>query len=81
MVKTQIFKGRDKSRDTLLEWVITRTSKSKLKFDMSYYLVFQNVRCILQELQILLAPNKEHRKVFLEFLMWDFMMVEALQTN
>ena len=31
---------------------------------MKYYPVFQNVRNILQELFILLTPDKEHKKVF-----------------
>ena len=32
----------------------------------TYYPVFQTVRSILEELQILLAPDKEHKNVFPE---------------
>ena len=37
-----------------------------LIFNITYYPAFQNVRSILEELQILLAPDKEHKKVFPE---------------
>ena len=66
MVRTQILKARGESRDSLLERGNTRTSESKLTFNITYYPAFQNVRSILQELQILLAPDKEHKKVFSE---------------
>ena len=36
----------------------------RLTFIITYYPVFQNVRNILQELDLLLAPDKEHKKVF-----------------
>ena len=32
--------------------------------NITYYPVFQNIRNILQELHLLLAPDKEHEKVF-----------------
>ena len=31
-----------------------------------YYLVFKNIRNILEELDILLAPDEQHRKVFID---------------
>ena len=64
MVRTQILKARGESRDNLLERRITKTSDSKLTFNITYYPAFQNVRSILEELQNLLAPNKEHKKFF-----------------
>ena len=51
-------------QDRLLERVNTRTSESKLTFNIIYYPAFQSVRNILRELQILLAQDKEHKKVF-----------------
>ena len=33
-------------------------------FHITYYLLFQSIRNILQELHLLLAPDKEHQKVF-----------------
>ena len=64
MVRTQILKARGQSRNSLFEWGNTRTSESKLTFNMTYYPAFQNVRSILQVLQILLAPDKKDKKVF-----------------
>ena len=64
MVRTQILKARGESMDSLLERGNTRTSESQLTFNITYYPVFQNVRSILQKLQILLTPDKEHKKVF-----------------
>ena len=37
--------------------------EKKLTFNITYYPAFQNVRRIMEELNILLTPNKEHRKV------------------
>ena len=47
-----------------LEWGNTWTSESKLTFNITFYPELQNVRSILEKLQILLAPDKEHKKVF-----------------
>ena len=33
-------------------------------FDIMYYPVVKNIRDILEELHILLAPDEQHRKVF-----------------
>ena len=66
MVRTQILKARGESRDSLLERGNTKTSESKLTFNITYYPVFQNIRSILEEVQILLAPDKEHKNVFPE---------------
>ena len=66
MVRTQILKARGESRDSLLERGNTKTSDSKLTFNITYYPSFQNVRSILEEPQILLAPDKEHKNVFPE---------------
>ena len=65
MVRTQILKARGESRDSLLERGNTKTN-TKLTFNITYYPAFQNVRSILEELQILLAPDKQHKKVFPE---------------
>ena len=42
----------------------TETSEPKLTFNITYYPVFQSIRNILQELHLLLVPDKEHKKVF-----------------
>ena len=66
MVRPQILKARGESRDSLLERENTKTSESKLTFNITYYPASQNVRSILEELQILLVPDKEHNKIFPE---------------
>ena len=38
--------------------------EKKLTFSITYFPAFQNVRSIMEELHILLTPNKEHKKVF-----------------
>ena len=72
MVRTQILKARGESRDSLLERGNTKTYDSKLTFNIIYYLAFQTVRSILEELQVLLAPDKEHKNVFPEVPMVGF---------
>ena len=64
ITRMQIFKGRGESRDSLLERGNTRTSDNKHTITITCYAAFENVRSILEELQILLAPGKEHKKVF-----------------
>ena len=72
MVRTQILKARGESRDSLFERGNTKTSDSKLSFNITYYPDFQTVRSILEELQVLLAPDKEHKNVFPEVPMAEF---------
>ena len=50
-------------RNDLLEKEKQQMSERKLTFNITYYPVFRNVRSIMQELHILLTPNKEHKKV------------------
>ena len=62
MVGMKILKTKGESRDRLLEGRNARTSESKLSFTITYYPVLQNVRRVLEELQILLATDKEYKK-------------------
>ena len=78
VVRTQILKARGESRYSLLERGNTKTSDSKLTFNITYYQAFQNVRSILEELQTLLAPDKEHKKVFSEVLIMGFQNGKSL---
>ena len=41
--------------------------EKKLTFSITYYLAFQNFKSIMEELHILLTPNREHKKVFSVF--------------
>ena len=64
MIRKQILRAREHSRKDLLEREKTENSEPKLTFNITYYPVFQNIRNILQELHLLLPPDKEHKKVF-----------------
>ena len=64
MIRKQILGAREHSRKDLLEREKAKTSEPGLTFNITYYPVFQNIRNILQELNLLLAPDKEHKKVF-----------------
>ena len=51
----------------------------KLTFNITYYPVFRNFRSIMEELDILLTPNKEHKKVFLDVLVAEFWNGKSLK--
>ena len=72
MVRKQVLRAREHSRESLLEKVKSESNQDKLTFNITYYPVFQNVRNILQELHILLTPDKEHKKVFQDILVVGF---------
>ena len=64
MVRSQILRVCEHSRNDLLEREKQQMSEQKLTFNSDYYPAFQNVRAIMEELRILLTPKKEHKKVF-----------------
>ena len=57
-------KSPEYSRNDLLGREKPQTSEQKLTFNITYYSDFQNVRTIMEELHILLTPNKEHKRLF-----------------
>ena len=65
MIRNQILRAREDSINDHLEREEQQISEQKLTFNITYYPTFQNVRAIMEELHILLTPNKEHKKVFL----------------
>ena len=64
VIPEQILRAQEHSRNNLLEREKPQMSEQKLTFSINYYPAFQNVRTIMEELHILLTPNKEHKKVF-----------------
>ena len=64
MVGRQVSRAREYSRESLLEKVKSEFEQKKMTFNITYYPVFQNVRNILQELNIFLTPDQEYKKVF-----------------
>ena len=59
MIRKQILRAQEHSRNDLLEREKAETSEPKLTFNITYYPVFQNIRNILQELHLLLAIQLE----------------------
>ena len=79
MVRNQILRAREHSRNDLLERKKQHMSGQKLTFNITYYPTFQNVRAIMEELHILLTPNKEHKKVFPNVLVIGFRNGKSLK--
>ena len=57
-------KANNKAPRTFQERTSWKTLEQKLMFNLMCYPVFQNFRNMFQELYQLLAPDKEHKKVF-----------------
>ena len=64
VVRQEILKTRKIPRNELLEKERNHPEENKLRLNITYYPAFQNTKAILEELQILLAPDKQHQKVF-----------------
>ena len=64
VVRQEILKARKIPRNELLQKEHNHPEENKLTLNITYYHAFQNTKTILEELQILLAPDKEHQKVF-----------------
>ena len=54
-------------------------SQEKLTFNITYYLVFEIVGAIMEELHILLTLNKGHKKVFPNVLVIRFRIGKSLK--
>ena len=63
------YKRHEIPRNELSDKERNHPEENKLTFNMTYYPTVQNTKIILEKLQILLAPNKDHRKCFLMFLL------------
>ena len=64
IVRKQVVRAREHSRKNVLEKIKSESHQNKLTSNIFYYPVFQNVRNILQEIHIFLAPGKKQKKVF-----------------
>ena len=58
MVRRQVLRAREHSKESLLEKTKPESDQKKLTFNTTYYLVFRNVGNILQELHILLTLDQ-----------------------
>ena len=59
----QILRAREHSRNDVFKREKPQMSEQNITFKITYYPAFQNVRAIMEELYILLTPNKEHKKL------------------
>ena len=64
MIRKQISRAREHSRNDLLERENPKIFERKPTFNTNYNPAFKNVRAIMEELNMFLTPNKKHRKVF-----------------
>ena len=77
MVRKQVLRTHEHSRESLLEKMKSESDQNKLTFNITYYPVFQNIRNLLQELHILLTLDQEHKKVFKDIPVVGFIMVNV----
>ena len=64
LVRKEILKARSQSRGTLLDKEKRSRNDDRVTFNITYYPVFKNIRIVLEQLHILLAPDEQHRNVF-----------------
>ena len=64
MIRKQILRACEHSRNYLLEREKPQVLEQKLIFNITYCAAFQNVRDIMEELHILLNPHKECKNIF-----------------
>ena len=81
MIRKQILRAREHSRNDLLEKEKPQMSEQKLTFIITCYPAFQNVRAIMEELHILLTPNIEHKKVLPNVPLQGIRMTKALRIS
>ena len=64
MVRKEILRARAIPRDTLLGKVNNQKNNNKITFNITYQPVFSNVKKILEEMHVILAPDDRHKEVF-----------------
>ena len=62
MIRNQMLSSREDKRIDLLERKNHKCPEQKLTFNISCYPALQNVKSTMEELHVLLTPNKEHKK-------------------
>ena len=78
MVPKKILQARAIPRDALLEKVNNQKKQNNITFNITYHPVFWDVRKILQELQVILASDDGHKKVFPDVPMIGFKISKNL---
>ena len=65
----------------MLEKVGNHPEENKFIFNITYYPAFQNTKKMLKELHILLAPDKEHQKMFSKVPIVGFLNGKSLKDH
>ena len=79
MVRKEILRARAIPRDALLEKVNNQEKQNKITFNITYHPVFRNVWKMLEELNVILASDDGHKKVFSDIPMIGFKNNKSLK--
>ena len=63
MIRKQILRAQEHSRNDLFEREKPQIPEQKLTFNITSYPAFQNVTAIMEELHLLLNSSEENKKV------------------
>ena len=80
-MRKQILRVRAICRDDLLNRERTLQEKTQITFNFTYYLVFKNVRKILQELLLSLTRDQAHKEFSQKYLLLVLKTPEVLRTT
>ena len=64
-IRKQVLRGKAIGRDNLLNRERTLREKTQIAFNLTYYLVFKNLRKIFKISCLLLTPDQAHKKVLI----------------
>ena len=81
MVHKELLRARAILRDALLDKVNNQEKQNKITFNIKYHLVFRDVRKILEELNVILASDDGHKKVFPEVPLIGFKNNKSLKAH
>ena len=80
-VRKQVMRVRAFCRDDFFNRERTLQEKTQVTFNLTDYIVFKDVRKILQELHLLLTPDQAHKKVFSEVPIIGFKNAKSLKDH
>ena len=80
MVRKEILRARAIPRDTLLGKV-NNQKNNKIMFNITYHPVFRNVKKILEEMHVILAPDDRHSEVFPDVSLIGFKNSKSLRDH
>ena len=81
MVRKEILRARAIPRDTLLGKVNNQKNNNKITFNITYHTVFRNVKKVLEEMHMILAPDDRHKEVFPDVPLMGFKNNKSLRDH